>query len=70
MEIYGRKFKSNEIIAKANDLSRLFLNSLIFKNFISLWAAYINQKNQNQINSLPGMASRYFYQKTYKIVLQ
>ena len=45
MKIFGRKYNFNELIIKIIDLSKMFFRSLIFKDFILLWIAYIRQNS-------------------------
>ncbi len=48
MEIFGRSLEFKMLFTKCRDLSKMFFKSLIFKDFGSLWLAYIKQTNPNQ----------------------
>lgn len=45
IKILGRNLLLNELIPKALDFFKMFLKSLKFKQFISLWISYIKQIN-------------------------
>jgi len=57
MQVFGRSFELSMIFRKTKDVSGMFLKSLQFKDFGSLWIAYLKQNSpsQNQFSTKDGL---------------
>ena len=57
MKVLDRDFKPTEFFPKLKEIVQMFLKSLIFKEFVSLWIAYIKRNNpkSNKFSTRDGL---------------